>query len=213
MRSRTGSLAPCVLPGLLVAYAAGLLLADAALVPARVGLAGGAIALALAAFARPSARAALALVAVCGASAGDFAQRLERAARERATTQGTRTVEGRVTSRDVRPGWLRLELREVAAADAADAAPSAMRVEGRLESGARVPQPGERIRARVVLEAPRTIRNPGGRDLARALAREGVGVVGRLVDPLLLVRRAEEGQPHGPSAGWIARLRSRAGTG
>ncbi|MCC6642005.1 MAG: DNA internalization-related competence protein ComEC/Rec2 [Deltaproteobacteria bacterium] len=203
------------LSGLLLARIAGLLLADSVRGGARLLPLATLAALGAAPFVRARLRLVLSIAAVLTASAGGLAERLERAIAERPSVPFTRTLEGRVVARDTRPGWIRLDLREVAPADGGGAVPGALRVEGKLDAAvggeARAIVAGDRIRARVVLEAPRTLRNPGGRDASHPLAREGIGAVGRLVDPLLIVRRVDDAASDARRAGWIERLRARAG--
>ncbi len=201
------------LPGLVLAQMAGLLLADAGWASARVFFAGAVLAVSAAVIARPRLRLALGLVAVLAASGGALAQRLERAASDRPATAVARTLEGRIVARSARPGWIRLDVGDVVAADDEGAAPAALRLQGREADLLADLSAGDRIRARVVLEAPPGARNPGANDGAHALARAGIGALARLVDPLLLARRIEERASGalGAPAKWLEQLRARTG--
>lgn len=213
MASISRSLAGNALPGFALANAAGLLLADARLVPPRALFSFALLAVGFAVVARPPRRLALALLAVLCASGASFTLRLERAVRERPEAPVARTLEGRIAAREARDGWIRFDVGEIATADEGDATPAAIRLQGREGEPIAGLAAGDRLRARVVLEAPRDARNPGARDGAHALARKGIGALARLVDPLLVVRRVESetGASSERPAGWLARLRARAG--
>ena len=166
----------------------GILRADAALVLGITAVVVGALA------ARgPRSRAGLALVTALAAGAFALGARFDAADRARPLQVAEFTVEATVQRTDRSPQWMRVELEDVVAVGAA-ATPVPRRVTlldrpsppdaASLESAL----PGERIRARVRLRAPRGLRNPGSRDAAERARRAGVGAVGRLVHPSLHAR-------------------------
>jgi competence protein ComEC len=146
-----------------------------------------------------------------GASAGSLAWQLEGAGRWRPQGPLLRTLEGRVAARDARPGWTRLDLIDVVVVDAGDRVPASVRLQGEDDGALAGLRVGDRLRARVVLEAPLGARNPGARDGARSLARAGIGAVARLVEPTLIVRLADPDSAGPSRGGVIDRLRQRAG--
>jgi competence protein ComEC len=210
---RSATIPVLTLPALVFAQAIGLLLADRVGLPARPCAVASAVAILAATATRRRLRLALALVAVGAASAAALAARLEQASRARPAAPVARTVEGRITARDVRPGWVRLDLGDVVAVDGKGAVPVAVRLQGRdAADGALAGMPtGARLRARVTLEAPALVHNPGARDGAQALARLGIGAIARPVDPALVVRVLDAGEPSGGVRTALESLRARAG--
>lgn len=181
-----------LLPGLVCAYALGILLADRSGLEVTVGLAFGPLGCVvgwLLGGRRGRSVAALGLGFAAGGVA--FSARLDEARRFRPTAPQERTVEGRVSDARGDPGHLRVTLTRVRAVDGTRSA-----VPRRLQL--RISEPlsvsldvGVHVRARVRFDVPRPLRNPGGRDPTRDLARAGIGAVGRLVDPALIARMPE----------------------
>jgi competence protein ComEC len=197
-----------VLPGLALAYLAGLVLADLRGPPPEWGVWLGVHALALGAAARAAhlrlaaaLAAALAAGAAAGASGGDAARGLDAPLEA--------VVEARVEALASGPAGVEIELTGVRAIPAR-APPLPERVLVRAEAADPAAPPWRlrswvRVALRLAPARPRT--NPGGRDAARSLARRGIGAVAREVDPLL---RAEIAAP--PSSfgsGALAHLRGR----
>lgn len=197
---------------LLPMEAAALWLADAGVLGSRAARSLG-VALCCAAVLRrrdPRLRLLLLAAAVALASAAVLAARLEQAGDDRPRAVGSRIVEGRVLAAERRADWIRLDLRQVVAADGGPAPPRTLQLQGAAGEALALLEPGDRLRARVTLEPAAPQRNPGGPDLARILARRGIAAIGRPVDPQLVVReidgRGARSLRHG-----IAALRTRAG--
>jgi competence protein ComEC len=137
--------------------------------------------------------AALALAAASGAA---LAQRLADAARDRPAAPIEVTIDGTVTSQARGLGESEVELAGVAAVPGEPArVPPRAIVRARGSTPIDDALPGDRLRLRVRLRAPESRANPGGRDAARALARRGIGAVGALVHPALVVRLADAEGP------------------
>lgn len=187
------------LAALVLAQALGILAADHGL-SRLAALGAGALCLVAVPLARARRRGrirtALALVLAASAGAAALAGRLDAAARARPAGSVEVTLEGRVAAVErFQTGW-RLDLERVAAVDPPGARlPERVRLSGEpTPSGVEAIEealPGDRLRARVRLRAPRGFRDPGVRDRERALARAGIGAVGQLVHPALHVRRED----------------------
>ncbi len=188
-----------LLPALALAQAAGVLAADRGWLSVELasGLGLAACVLALALGRRPRTRVALCLVAAGAGGALALGLRLESADAARPARPLEVTLEATVrevvaADRDA----VRVELEAAAAVE-----PSGARVPARVRlwlsvdplgsPGLERALPGERIRARVRLAAPGSRRNPGAADAAARARRAGIGAVGRLAHPLLVVRLPE----------------------
>lgn len=177
------------LPALTACFAAGIVAADAGVLPRGPALVAGLHALALA-WAWPRARAALALgVALC-AGAAALGARLERADRHAPRAPREVLLEATVARSARWGGGHRIALRDAVGVGASrDAVPAAvaLRVEPTPEPFAALEavSPGARVRARVRLRPVHGLCNPGGSDPAVRARRRGVGARGRLVHPAL----------------------------
>jgi competence protein ComEC len=214
-----------LLLALAAAQAAGIVLADRGWLGTEAASALAIVALALGLRlrrARGMALAALGLAAAAGAAS--LSQRLDAAARFRPSAPEAVILEGSVTSVRREPSGLRIELCCLAAAPArAGAAGARARLrataEPALAPALRDAVPGDRLRVRVRLSPPTPVRNPGGRDTARTLARAGIGALARPTHPALAVRVPErEGlRPlhwlHAVRRARIERLRTRGPAG
>jgi competence protein ComEC len=184
---------PRLLPILAASHAFGIWLADrtaltcvAALVCCAASLGAGITCR------RPRWRAACAALAALFAGALALGAQLERAARHRPLRPVARCVEGTVARVARFPTWMRVDLARVAATDVGPPVPERVRVHGsRSPPGVAALEaalPGERLRACLRLRAPSALRNPGGRDGTRAIARAGIGALAGLAHPALHVR-------------------------
>ncbi len=187
---------------LALAVAAGIALADAGALSGESAfvLAAGSIGVGAATRA-PQLRVVCALAAFAGAGALALAVQREDAARARPDRPCVATVDGRVAGVARLPGMVRAELSGVTSAEAGVALPSAVRVQTESTPDGDAPietaLTGDQVRARLRLRPPVGLRNPGGGDLARTLARSGIGALARLDAPALLVRVGDE---HGAAA-------------
>jgi competence protein ComEC len=184
-----------LLPLLALSQAAGILLADWGAVSPEAALVAGATALVLGATVVRGARGRAGLGALAAASAGALAlgSQLDAAAAARPGVARERTVSGTVRASTAGETWLRLDLVDVVDADGnAPGPPARVRLLGRRSPPGVPPLeaalPGERLRLRVRLQAPRERHNPGTRPRGRRLARAGVGAEAGLVHPALHVR-------------------------
>jgi competence protein ComEC len=206
-----------LLPALAVAQAAGILAADGGWLraDAALGLGLGACGLALALGRRPRARVALCLVAAAAGGALALARQLEAADATRPARALELTLEATVREAAASdPATSRVELEGAVAVEPAGARiPPRVRlwlpVDPLAPPGLERALPGQRIRARVRLAAPGSRRNPGAADAALRARRAGIGAVGRLADPSLVVRLPEREGPR-PLAP-VHALRARAG--
>jgi competence protein ComEC len=194
---------PWLLPGLALAQAAGIGLADRIWLEASVGNAQGALwiasltAVGLGALARPARlRLLLLLSAAAGAGAASHAGMLARAdaapvLRHVSTFEA---VIGESAGPDARV------LRELRDATGRQRLPRTVQLRwDEAFDDAPAPAvasalPGERWRLRGTLQAVRGLRNPGRADPGRAWRRRGVGGTLRLAHPLLAVRIGNEGK-------------------
>ncbi|NRA00709.1 MAG: DNA internalization-related competence protein ComEC/Rec2 [Myxococcales bacterium] len=193
-----------------VCQALGIAVADALTWPSQLPIALGFVALAVAGFGVRSAaaRGMLAcLVAACAGAAG-ISTALERAAAGAGLQAAERDIEARVQSSSRSDGRFRALLSEVRAVDGGPPVPTRILItadpptsppkrqppDPALERAATPAwRPRDEVRVRVRLRRPRGPRNPGERDWASPLQREGIGAVGRLANPALgvtLQRRA-----------------------
>jgi competence protein ComEC len=210
------------LPCLAGAQVLGILLADRGVLclDAALVLGAGCVALGLA---LPAARAALALLLALAAGAAALAVRLDAAGRWEGHEAREIAVEATVREALGGPWGWRVELGDVVGvAPGRPAPPPRVRVLGQptppgvaaLEAAV----PGERVRARLRLRQPRGLRNPGAPDRERRARREGIGAVGRLVDPALHARIPQR-DARGPLGLWqgararLGRRLARAGPG
>lgn len=188
---------PWLLPAIAVFQILGVVAADGGWVSAAAARAVGALAAVGGLFglahARRVALAALALAFAAGALA--MATRL--AAPRGGVAAGEVTVEGTVAEVTRRGGGFRIRLTDVAAVTPpapgeSSGVPSRILLYGYgaavVDPALDARHPGERIRARVRLRAPRRLRNPGSLGGLRALRRAGIGAEGSLVHPALHVR-------------------------
>jgi len=118
------------------------------------------------------------------------------------------------------PGRIRFDLCDaVAASGNGPPVPRTLRIHHDLPSGVEGPEVGDvaddglgrtsvghYLRLRLRIRPPRGVRNPGGRDEARRLARRGIGATANLVDRRLWVRISER-------EGGFARLLARFSSG
>jgi competence protein ComEC len=183
---------------MVAAQAAGIWLADRGALGVAAALVLAACALALAAIAprRAAPLAPLAVLLALCAGALSLGSKLDAAASARPRAPLEAVLEGSVREVARSAGWLRVELERVRRVDPGTPLPvrvvlfePAAPVGGLAEALA-----GERLRLRARLDAPRVRCNPGAHASPRALARRGVGAVGRLVDPALVVRIAGAGR-------------------
>lgn len=146
---------------------------------------------------RPLVRAALAALAAFAAGALALGVRLEQA-RAGPETGFEATLEGRVGELARLGHEVRATLHEVVRIDERDPPlPERIELWSGLPAGGRAALagavPGDRVRVRARLRPPGGLRNPGGRDVARALARRGIGARAQLVHPDLFVPLAKGG--------------------
>ena len=111
-------------------------------------------------------------------------------------------IEGTAVDTASGPGWWRVDVSNVRAVDPnAPHLPARIRLIGGATSDGlqslKDANPGERIRAMIVLRALHEPRNPGSPNRVRHLERRGIGALGRLLHPALhvtLVDRSSESQ-------------------
>jgi competence protein ComEC len=206
-----------LLPALALAQAAGIAAADRGWLraDAALGLGVAACGLALPLARRPRARVALCLVAAAAGGAVALARQVEAADATRPALPVELTLEATVREvAAIDPAVSRVELEGAVAVEPPGARVSPrvrlwLAVDPLAPPGLERALPGERIRARVRLAAPASRRNPGAVDAARRARRAGIGAVGRLADPSLVVRLPEREGPR-PLAP-VHALRARAG--
>jgi len=213
-----------MLPCLAGAQALGILLADRGVfrLDSALVLGAGCAALGLA---LPVARlrAALALWLALAAGAAALALRLDAAGRWEGHEAREIAVEATVREARQGPRGWRLELEDaVGVVPGRPPPPPRLSVLGQPTSNGvaafEALVPGERVRAWLRLRPPRGLRNPGGPDRERRGRREGIGAVGRLVDPALHARIPER-NARGPLGPWqrarvrLGRRLARAGPG
>jgi competence protein ComEC len=202
-----------LLPLLLLAHAAGILLADRGLVGIGAARVAGALALAtgLAMPRRPAARAAAALAVALAAGALAMAVRYDQAGFVPPPEGVTRTIAGRVRAAAAGPDWAHIELEDVVGVDTgvAPVSPRVAVFAGDAEEREALQRvvPGDRVRARLRLTRFRPPRNPGVPE-DRRRARAGIAARGSLVHPSLLVR---VGEGRGELLARLHRLRGRLG--
>lgn len=194
---------------LALALAVGIVLADAAMLAPEASFVLAAAALAVGAAGRaPRLRCVCALALFTGAGALALGAQRQAGAGARPDRPFVATVDGRVAAVAHLPGAVRLELREVTSAEEAAPVPRGVRVQADATPESDAPidvtLPGDRVRARLRLRPPIGLRNPGGGDLARTLARSGIGALARLEAPALLVAVGDERH----TANLLRRLRS-----
>jgi competence protein ComEC len=141
-------------------------------------------------------RVAFALLLALAAGAAGLAARLEAAGRWEGHEAREIVVEATVREALRGPWGWRLELGDVqGVVSGRPPPPPRLRVRGQPTPPGVVAfeaaVPGERVRARLRLRPVRGLRNPGGPDRERRARREGIGAVGRLVDPALHARIPE----------------------
>gem|GEM_PF-256575 len=173
-----------LLPALLVGQVAGILWADAGGASRALTLGLGALLAVLGLLVRRRRRLRAACscgVALLAGAAGLAARREE--ARPLLRTRQVATLEGRVARRRDTS----LDLEWVRAVDGGTPLPGRIRLYANPGDPLLNEPPGRWLRVRARLAPPPGIRNPGGRDRARRLARQGVGAEGRLVHPRLWV--------------------------
>ncbi len=143
----------------------------------------------------PRARCAAALLLAFAAGALSLATRLEAAARVRPAAPREATLEGALRSVQQVSGETRFELVGLVEVE-----PRPRALGGGLRLAARSSEiaptlaealPGAHLRVRVRLRPPAGLRNPGGRGSPRTLERAGIGALGRLAHPALVVRLPE----------------------
>ncbi len=193
-------------------HALGIVAADRAWLDARSAwMLGLLFVLGAAAVSRGSMRLACALVVSGAAGAASLGLRLETAERERPVQPQEAVVEGRVAHVNRLPGRVTVDLEGIADPWRELSLPRRARLYARMSDGVRglaAVLPGDRLRLRVRLRAPRGRTNPGGGDPARRLARQGIAAVGAAVHPELVVRRVARAPEPGR---WLHALRRRAG--
>ena len=192
-RSRVHPLRP-LLPLLVVAQAGGILLADRGLFRFERALLLAALALAFGITVKRCARlrAASAIVVACCAGAVALEGRLEAARFAPAGGAVEATVEGRVARTARHADWMSVEVRELRNGDSGGPSlPAGVRIQGPPTPpglpALELHRAGKRIRARVRMQVPLALSNPGSRDRTRGLARRGIGAVAHLVHPALHV--------------------------
>lgn len=142
------------------------------------------VAIGFAAFARRRTRAGFALVAAGLLGAGALASALERAAAPLVDTR-TMVIDARVAEREQRAGRILIRADDVHAAGAEVPASVQLWID-RDSALAEIPR-GRSFRAAVDLERPREASNPGGASRGPALARRGIGAVGKLHHPAMAI--------------------------
>jgi competence protein ComEC len=200
-----------LLPVLAASLAGGIFLADWGCVSPEAALVAGATAVALGATVVRGARGRAALGAVAAAAAGALAlgTQLEAAALGRPVAPVELTLTGSVRETAAGATWMRVDLADVVASeDGVVFAPARVRVVGRRTPPG-IPAfeaalPGERVRLRARLRAPRERHNPGSHPRGRDLERAGVGAEARLVHPALHVRLPQQ-EAARPLAALLAR--------
>jgi competence protein ComEC len=138
------------------------------------------------------------VIALAATGAAGLAAQLEEAARDRPDAPLEATFDGTVASVTRGLDGAEVELEGASAASGEIArVPARIRVRDRSRDGAPAPSPiadalpGDRLRLRARLRAPEGRANPGGGDRERELARRGVGAVGSLLHPDLVVRMTD----------------------
>jgi competence protein ComEC len=200
-------------PALAAAFAAGLLLGDRLPPVAPFAAAGAACAL-LAACSlrrRPCAALACACAAALAAGAALLGGRVARALPQLAAPARETVLEGRVVRAERTPGGARVVLHAVAwIAPHAEGPTRALL----WSEPSAMPPVGATLRAAVRTRSLAAgVANPGGTDVARSLARRGIGASARAIHPLL-VAIVEEPSPNPLNelenlrAGAIERLRA-----
>jgi competence protein ComEC len=140
-------------------------------------------------------RTALALLLALAAGAVALAVRLDAAGRWEGHEAREIAVEATVREALRGPWGWRLKLGDVVGVAPGPPPPPRVRVLGQPTppgvAAFEAAVPGERVRVRLRLRPPRGLRNPGAPDRERRARREGIGAVGRLVDPALHARIPE----------------------
>ena len=191
---------PQLLSLLVLAYAAGILAADRALVGRPGGLAFACAGLGVAALSRSAGlRVAGLLVAVAGTGAFALATRLDEASRVALPAPIEATFDARVLALHANGGRTSLDLERSEPAEGQEGRHRAAALPRRVRLIEDVPGtpilPGDRIRVAARLRAVEARHDPGVPDAHRRLARDGIGAVGRLLDPRLVVKIDEAEGP------------------
>ena len=181
------------LPALALARALGIVLADIGALRVE-----GAIVLGTAAAVAPLGTAgrvtwrfaALGLAMASGAVA--LGQQLQESRAARPAQRREAVVEATVAAVSTSASSTRVDLRGADAVAGGEPLPRRLRVyTDPTPPGVAPFVPGDRIRSRLRLRAPHSLRNPGGSDRVRPLERAGIGAVGRATHPALWVRLPE----------------------
>ncbi|MEE8580984.1 MAG: DNA internalization-related competence protein ComEC/Rec2 [Myxococcota bacterium] len=184
--------------------AAGILLADRGWLNPVASLAIGSLALAAGLLFQRSAtlRAAWSILLFAAAGSLALGLRVQMARADRPLRPFDANLEGRVCAVERGSQWIAIELCEVVPVEVGVGSariPRRVRISAKRRERAgdwlETLLVGQRIRARLGLRAPRSLRNPGAVGSEQRLARRGVGAVARLVDSALAVRVTSRDRP------------------
>jgi len=183
---------PFLLPVLAMAQALGILLADR-IEPSSMAcwFAAGVALAAAVCVRRPAPRVGGLACAAALAGAASLAGPLE-AARRGPSEPREASFEATAGAVSWHADRVRVDWKRAVALEGSEPVPPGLRLYGRRVEGPPVelqtPRPGERWRIRARLRRPAPLRNPGGSDRARSLARRGIGATGARLHPGLAVR-------------------------